>query len=69
MNEIIFLIEEDPKGGYTARCMQSEFSLFTEGDSIPELKNNIMNSLQCHFDGEEKIPKLIKSHKTFLRRL
>jgi predicted RNase H-like HicB family nuclease len=59
MNEIIFLIEEDLEGGYTARAMGE--SIFTEGETIEEIKKNIKEAVECHFDDEKK-PKLIRLH-------
>ncbi len=60
MKEIIFLVEEDPEGGFTARAMG--LSIFTQGDTIEELKRNIKDALKCHFDKEEDIPKIIRIH-------
>jgi predicted RNase H-like HicB family nuclease len=60
MKEIIFLVEEDPEGGFTARAMG--LSIFTQGDTIEELKRNIKDALQCHFDKEEDIPRIIRIH-------
>jgi hypothetical protein len=34
--EIIFLVEEDIDGGYTAKSLG--YSIFTEGESLEELK-------------------------------
>ncbi|HPD32899.1 MAG TPA: 2-oxoisovalerate dehydrogenase [Bacteroidota bacterium] len=51
MDEIIFVIEEDAEGGYTARALN--FSIFTEGDSIEELKANINDAVRCHFEGKD----------------
>ena len=59
MNEIFFLVEEALEGGYTARAIGE--SIFTEGDSLDELKNNIREAVQCHFDAPN-IPKMIRLH-------
>ncbi len=59
MNEIIFLIEEAPEGGYTARALGE--SIFTEGETLEEIKNNIKDAVDCHFDDDKK-PKLIRLH-------
>jgi predicted RNase H-like HicB family nuclease len=48
MNEIIFLIEDDPEGGYNAQALGC--SIFTQGETVEELKENIMDALRCHFD-------------------
>ena len=61
MKEIIFLIENDIDGGFTAKALGE--SIFTEGDTLDELKDNIKDAIKCHFDNEEKIPKVIRLHK------
>ena len=59
MNEIIFLIEEAPEGGFTARALGE--SIFTEGETLEETKKNIKDAVDCHFDDDKK-PKLIRLH-------
>ena len=56
--EIIFLVEEDVEGGYTARALG--YSIFTQGDTIDELKENIKDAIKCHF--EKNFPKVIRLH-------
>ena len=58
-NEIIFYIEESLDGGYEARALGH--SIFTDGDTIDELKVNIKDAVRCHFDAEEA-PQIIKLH-------
>ena len=59
MNEIIFLVEEAPEGGYTARALGQ--SIFTEADTVEQLHENVREAVLCHFDeGEE--PKVIRLH-------
>ena len=58
-NEIIFIIEESLDGGYEAKAVG--YSIFTEGESIEELKNNIVEAVNCHFDVNEK-PPIIRLH-------
>jgi predicted RNase H-like HicB family nuclease len=60
MKEIIFILEEDIEGGYTARAL--EFPIFTQGETLEEVKRNIKDALRCHFDEEDKIPKVIRLH-------
>jgi predicted RNase H-like HicB family nuclease len=60
MTEIVFLVEEDPEGGYSARALG--MSIFTEGDTEDELKSNIRDALRCHFDDESDIPPVICLH-------
>ena len=59
MNEIIFLVEEALEGGYTAKALGE--SIFTEGDTIDEIRINIKEAVECHFDDDKK-PKLIRLH-------
>jgi hypothetical protein len=59
MNELIFLIEEAPEGGYTARALGH--SIFTEADSIDLLRTQIRDAVKCHFD-EGLSPKIIRLH-------
>ena len=48
MNEIIFIVEEDVESGYTAKALGC--SIFTQGETIEELKENIKDALECHFE-------------------
>lgn len=59
MNEIIFLIEEALEGGYTAKAIGA--GIFTEADTLEEIKKNIKEAVECHFEDEKK-PKLIRLH-------
>jgi len=60
MNEIIFLIEDDPEGGYNAQALG--YSIFTQGETVEELKENIMDALRCHFDAMQEIPRIVRLH-------
>ncbi|MBK8989075.1 MAG: 2-oxoisovalerate dehydrogenase [Chloroflexi bacterium] len=59
MTEIIFLVEEDVDGGYTARAL--DHSIFTDADSWDELKSMIQEAVSCHFEPADR-PKLIRLH-------
>lgn len=59
MTEIIFLVEEDVEGGYTARAL--DHSIFTDADSWDELKSMIQEAVSCHFEPADR-PKLIRLH-------
>jgi hypothetical protein len=59
-NEIIFIIEESPEGGYEARSLNH--SIFTEADTFEELKEMIHDAVSCHFKTEER-PRLIRLHQ------
>jgi predicted RNase H-like HicB family nuclease len=58
-DEIIFQVEEAPEGGYTAKAIG--FSIFTEADTIEELKKMVKEAVLCHFEEGER-PKLIRLH-------
>lgn len=60
MKEIIFLIEEAMGGGYTAKAIGE--GIFTEADTLEEIKHNILEAVECHFEDGKK-PKLIRLHK------
>jgi hypothetical protein len=59
MNEIFFLVEEAPEGGYAAKALGE--SIFTEADTLEELHANVRDAVRCHFD-EGEAPKLIRLH-------
>jgi predicted RNase H-like HicB family nuclease len=48
MIEIVFLVEDDVDGGYTAKAL--DHPIFTQGDTIDELKEMIRDAVICHFD-------------------
>ncbi|MDP3169672.1 MAG: hypothetical protein Q8M91_04975 [Polaromonas sp.] len=58
-NEIIFLVEEAPEGGYTARALGE--SIFTEADDLNDLHQQVRDAVHCHFD-EGKAPEIIRLH-------
>ena len=51
VKEIVFLVEEDPEG-YTAQALGH--SIFTQADSIEELKEMVKDAVECHFDEKER---------------
>ncbi|PYP98544.1 MAG: 2-oxoisovalerate dehydrogenase [Gemmatimonadetes bacterium] len=59
MNEVIFVVEEAPEGGFTARAL--DVSIFTEADTLPELHERVRDAVRCHFD-EGQAPKVIRLH-------
>jgi hypothetical protein len=59
MAEILFLVEDAPEGGYTAKALG--YSIFTEADTWNDLKVAIQDALECHFD-EETRPKVVRLH-------
>ena len=59
MNELIFLVEEAVEGGYTARALGE--SIYTEADDLLNLRKQIRDAVQCHFE-DERQPRVIRMH-------
>ena len=59
MSEIIFLVEPDAEGGYTAQALG--YSIFTEADTWDELKATVQDAIRCHFDEDER-PAMARLH-------
>ena len=59
MTEIVFVVEQAPEGGFTARALGE--SIFTEADTEAELRVAVQDAVRCHFD-EGKSPKVIRLH-------
>lgn len=58
-NEIIFLVEEASEGGYVARALGH--SIFTEGDTLEAIREEVKDAVRCHFD-EAEFPRIIRLH-------
>ena len=48
MDEVIFVVEEAPEGGYTARALGA--SIFTEADTVADLYAQVRDAVRCHFE-------------------
>lgn len=59
MNEIIFLVEEAPEGGFSARALG--YSVFTEADTWEGLKEAAQEAVRAHFE-EGQQPRIIRLH-------
>ena len=66
VNEIIFVVENAPEGGYSARALGE--SIFTEADDLEELHRNVREAVLCHF-GEVAAPKAVRFRLTRERPL
>ena len=60
MTEIVFQVEEDPDGGFTARAVGA--SIFTEADTPEELRQNIREAVKCHYENAADRPKIVRIH-------
>ena len=59
VSELIFLVEEAPEGGFTARALGE--SIFTEADGVSDLHDKVRDAVRCHFD-EGRSPRVIRLH-------
>jgi hypothetical protein len=59
MDEIIFVVNEAPEGGFTARALGE--AIFTEADDLPSLRERVRDAVRCHFD-EGKAPRMVRLH-------
>lgn len=59
MNELIFLVDEAPEGGFTAKALGA--GIFTEADTLEDLHKKIRDAVRCHFD-EGQEPKVVRLH-------
>jgi hypothetical protein len=59
MSEIIFIVEQAPEGGLTARALDA--SIFTQAENIEELHRRVRDAVRCHFD-DDRAPKMIRLH-------
>ena len=57
--EILFLVEESPEGGYEASA--PGYSIFTQGESLEEIKQAAVDAVRCHFDEADR-PHLVRLH-------
>ncbi len=62
MSELIFIVEDAPEGGFSARAVGS--SIFTEGDTVDALRAMVLDAVRCHF-APEQTPSLV--HLRFIR--
>ncbi|MBK1669867.1 2-oxoisovalerate dehydrogenase [Rhodovibrio sodomensis] len=52
MSEIIFQVEEAQEGGYIASALGH--AIFTEADTLDDLRTNVRDAVRCHFDDETR---------------
>jgi Putative addiction module component len=52
MNEIVFQVEENNEGGFTARAVGE--SIFAEGDNLESLRENIRDAVNCYFEPDKR---------------
>ncbi len=60
MNEIVFVVEEAPEGGYVAHALGQ--TIVTQADALDELRRMVRDAVACHFADAASRPKLIRLH-------
>ena len=60
MDEIIFVVEEAPEGGYSARA--PGVPIFTEADDLDVLQTALRDAVLCHYEIEADRPRVIRLH-------
>ncbi len=55
--ELLFVVEEADEGGFIARGVGAD--IFTEADTLDELRVNVREAVDCHFD-PGKSPQLVR---------
>ncbi|MCY3657006.1 MAG: 2-oxoisovalerate dehydrogenase E1 subunit beta [Chloroflexi bacterium] len=58
MTEIVFEAKAAPEGGYTARAVG--YSIFTEADTLDELRGMARDAVRTHFDVDSGRPVAIR---------
>lgn len=60
MTEIVFVVEEDSDGGYTAKALGEP--IFTQADDMHALREMVRDAVRCHFPDTAARPKMIRLH-------
>jgi hypothetical protein len=58
MQEVIFVINESPEGGFEAAALG--LSIFTEAEDWTTLRENIIEAVLCHF--EDNVQRIVRMH-------
>lgn len=58
--ELIFEVEEDEDGGFIAAALGE--SIFTEADTLEELRANVLDAVKCHYHDDPDAPRVIRLH-------
>jgi predicted RNase H-like HicB family nuclease len=63
--ELIFSVKKSSEGGYEARAL--DHSIFTQAETMDELKLNVSEAVRCHFDDGEPLPaiRLVEARRIF----
>jgi predicted RNase H-like HicB family nuclease len=59
MNEVIFVVENAPEGGFVARAL--DVSIHSQAETVAELRERVRDAVRCHFE-DGNLPRLIRLH-------
>jgi hypothetical protein len=59
VDEVMFVVTEDPEGGYVARSLGA--AIVTEADTVEALRERVRDAVRCHFE-RDGMPRLIRLH-------
>ena len=54
----MFVVEEDPEGGYVARCLGE--SIVTQAESAEAVRDAVRDAVKCHFDDDAR--RIVRLH-------
>jgi predicted RNase H-like HicB family nuclease len=60
MKELVFEIRDAEEGGYNARALGE--AIFTQAETWEELKQNILEAIDCYYDSVDEQPKIVQLH-------
>ena len=60
MTEIVFVIQEEPEGGYSAHALGE--AIFTQAEDMASLREMVRDAVRCHFPDAATRPKVIRLH-------
>ncbi len=58
--ELLFIVEDDPDGGFSAHEMRH--GIFVQGQTLDEIKRAVRDAVDCHFDNGATRPSVIRLH-------
>jgi predicted RNase H-like HicB family nuclease len=58
--ELIFEIRDAEEGGFCARALG--YAIFTEGETWEELRANVLEAVELHFEDNPARPRLVQMH-------
>jgi len=58
MTELVFQVENDPDGGFTAKAVGA--SVFTQAETLEDLKRMVRDAVACHFEDPAGRPSMVR---------